>query len=170
VVDILQALVPLVAQAAKIAMAGDEEEDDELVPGSEDLIEAMPHVMQLVFDIYASPSPVSAIPELLVPLVGLLPFPPDFKGMGDLMEGLCLLPDDAKRFACIAEMGAILLTGLLMKKKSELDEYEFDAELVKTMKGTLKRLCKANKKLEVKLKSQFKASRAKLNHFAALIR
>jgi hypothetical protein len=57
-----------------------------------------------------------------------------------------------------------------MKKKSELDEYEFDAELVKTMKGTLKRLCKANRKLEVKLKSQFKESRAKLNHFAALIR
>jgi hypothetical protein len=168
--DVLQAIVPLAVQAAKAA-AGDEEEDaDDSVMDSEELIEAMPEVMQLVFDIYASPSPVNAIPELLVPLVGLLPFPPGSEGMGDLMQGLCLLLNDTKRFSCIADLGGFILTGLLMMKKSELDGYEFDAELIKTMKGTLKKLCKANKKLEARLKAQFKGSRAKLNHFAALIR
>jgi hypothetical protein len=86
------------------------------------------------------------------------------------MLGLCELLDDPKRFECIVAPGVFVLTDLLMKKKSELDEFHFDPGAVGEMKATLKKPCKANKKLGFKLKQQFKASRAKLNQFNALIR
>lgn len=78
--------------------------------------------------------------------------------------------DDQERFDSIVVPVLKLFTEMLLMKKSELEEYEFEEETLSNMKSTLKTIVKGNKNIQATITKDFQKSRAKLNRFMALIR
>jgi hypothetical protein len=168
--ELLETYTELVHAAAAAAEAGDEEDGEDPEANEADLIEAMPTVCQLIVDIYTSSSEVPVKDGLLKDVVSLLPFPPIVPEQTGILEGLVELVNEGPRFKCIAAPFAQVLVSLLMRKGKELDEYAFSSELIADLKKTMKKIVKSDKKLETAILQQFRSSKAKLNHFRALIR
>jgi hypothetical protein len=166
----VQSYARLVHAAAESADNGNEEEDQSLGGDAEDLIGIMPEVFQLILDMYIGSADVAINEQVLVDVVRLLPFPAGVEEQPAILEGLVELVDDFQKFKFMAKPFAEVLVTLLMQKPKELEEYGFASELISGMKKLLKKIVKADKKLETALGQRFKASKAKFNHFRALIR
>ena len=78
--------------------------------------------------------------------------------------------NDSERFESVLVPGLKLITEILLMKKSNLEEYEFEDDTISEMKSTLKDCCKGNKQLQNEIIKDFGKSRAKINRFNALIR
>ena len=155
---------PILATVQLIASA-DEEEDF-----ATEAITAMPDVAKFVFNVYASDPSVEVNEDLLGSLVSLMPFSPEVEGVADLLQNLVDMLDDQERFECIVVPTLKCFTELLLMKKSELEEFELEQDLIKSMKDTLKSICKKKPAIGKQITKDFQSSRAKVNRFNALIR
>ena len=165
IIDYLKPLVKIVSHA----LPGLEEEDEE------DMIddftgEGMPEVASFVFNVYASDDQVEVLDELLAPLVMMLPFEPGCEELPDIFSNLIEMFEDKERFSDILVPGLRIIVEFLLLKRSEIEKYNLEDDLINDLKNMLKKCCKGDKALTTKLTSTFKGQRAKLNRFNALIR
>lgn len=133
-------------------------------------VEAMPELARLVFAAYAADADLEVEEDLLGACVTMMPFSPEVEFVGDLLQNLIDMLEDQERFEAIVLPTLKMFTDLLLMKKNELEEFGLDPELVKSMKATLKRICKAKPALGKQITKEFGSSRAKINRFNALIR
>ena len=143
------------------------EEEEEFM---EESISIMPDIAKFVFNVYASTPSLEVEENLLGALVALMPFGPEVEGVGDLIQCLIDMLEDQERFECIVVPTLKCFTELLLMKKSELEEFEFEEDLIKSMKTTLKTICKKKPAVAKQISKDYQKSRAKLNRFNALIR
>ncbi|OHS97151.1 hypothetical protein TRFO_36709 [Tritrichomonas foetus] len=146
----------------------DMEGEDDLI--DDEMIEAMPSVADFAFHIYANDDNVEVLPDLINPLLELLPFQPQVEEVSGILENLMTMLEDTERFGEILVPALRALTDILLMKKSDLEEFNFDDDLMKNMKQTLKTCCKGNKRLIDQVTVDIKKNRAKLNRFNILIR
>jgi hypothetical protein len=165
--NVIQSYASLVHSAADLA-DGDEEEEA-LENDVAELIEVMPEVVQLIVDVYVGSAEVAINEELLLDVVRLLPFPSGVEETPGILEDLVELLDAFPKFKFLAKPFAELLVTLLMQKPKELEEFGFQSELIIGMKKLLKKIVKADKKLETALGQKFKSSKEKFSHFRAFI-
>ncbi|KAH0792954.1 hypothetical protein GPJ56_003124 [Histomonas meleagridis] len=144
----------------------EEDFDDDIAQ----MIEAMPSITNFVFNVYANNDEVEVDDKLLQHLIDFLPFPPEVEEMNDIMFDLSQMLNDPERFEDILLPALRMITELLLLKKSELEEFEFEEETLDELKSCLKNCVKGNKKLQMQISKEFAKSRAKLNRFNALIR
>jgi len=155
---------PIVKLVQAIA-ATDEEEDFQT-----EAITAMPDVAKFVFNVYATDSEVEVNEDLLGSLVSMMPFSPEVECVPGLLQDLVDMLEDTERFESIVLPTLKCFTDLLLMKKSELEEFELEDDLVKAMKATLKAICKKTPAIGKQITKDFQSSRAKVNRFNALIR
>ena len=78
--------------------------------------------------------------------------------------------NDKARFQDVLVPGLRMITEILLMKKSELEQYQIEAESINALKQTLKKCCKGDRVLTQQITKSFGKSRAKINRFNALIR
>lgn len=156
---------PPLKKAVQLIASADEEEDFQL-----EGIEIMPTVAKFVFSVYANNSDVEVDEDLLGALVSMMPFSPEIEFIGDLITYLVDMLDDQERFESIVVPTLKMFAELLLLKKSELEEFQFDDDVVKAMKNTLKTICKKKPAIAKQISKDYQSSRAKLNRFNTLIR
>ena len=125
---------------------------------------------RFVFNVYTSNESLQVNQNLLIPLVKMMPFAPDVEFLGELLGCMTDMMKDPIRFQCILSPGARVFAEMLLMKKSQLDEFELDQELVSDMKETLKTTVKQNPEIGKQISNEFKSSKAKLNRFNSLVR
>jgi hypothetical protein len=143
-------------------------DDDEEFAG--DVIAAMPDIAKFVFNVYSSDPEIEVNEDLLGSLISMMPFSPEVEGVPDLLQNLVDMLEDQERFECIVVPTLKCFTELLLMKKSEQEEFELDKDLIKSMKDTLKAICKQKPAIAKQITKDFQSSRAKVNRFNALIR
>lgn len=149
-----------------VSMDDDAEEDD----AHEELFEIMPSIANFTFNVYANDEEVEILPDLIKPLLRLLPFHPEVEDVADILANVCTLLEDMDRSTNIAVEGLKMFADVLLMKKAELEEFNLPDDLPKHMKEILKSYCKGNKKLTNEITHDFQKSRAKMNRFNMLIR
>lgn len=162
----LETLITNLERFVEMTLSSNEEEDGF---GGE-IIEAMPQISNLIFNIYSNDSDVEVNEQCLTSLIKFLPYPPQVPMMNEILDNLTQMLDDQERFDSIVVPVLKLFTEMLLMKKSELEEYEFEEETLSNMKSTLKTIVKGNKNIQATITKDFQKSRAKLNRFMALIR
>jgi hypothetical protein len=171
--NLLNPVIPLLEHLKKvvsvITIEPDEDNEDEM----EDIInatDALPSIAQLVLTIYAIDDSVPVYTELLAGLVSMMPFMPQVKENQELIECLISMMEEPEKFECVVVSTLKAFTELLLMKKVELDEYEFEQDTIKEMKDTLRTVVKSNPIVGKQIAKSLGPSRAKLNRFNALIR
>lgn len=133
-------------------------------------VQAMPTVAKFVFNVYANDAEVEVNEDLLGSLVSMMPFTPEFEGTSELLQCLVDMLSDQERFESIVLVTLKMFTELLLLKKTELQEFNIDDEVLKAMKDTLKQICKKKPAIAKQITKEFQSSRSKVNRFNTLIR
>lgn len=109
--------------------------------------------------------------DLIKRLVDILPLSPQVSAMENIMKLLVdpILPDKQK-FGFLTFNGLFAITKLLILSDNELKEYDFDPQLVVSMKNILKKMVKEDRSIEKQISMKFKSQRPKLNRFAKLLK
>lgn len=145
-----------------------ENDDGDMV--QEELVESMPAVATLTFNVYANDDDVKVLPELINPLLALLPFHPQVEEVPEILANICSMLENKVRFNDIVVNALKMFADVLLMKKADLSEFKFDDDLIQNMKQTLKSYCKNDKKMTNAVTSDFRTSRVKINRFNVLIR
>lgn len=144
------------------------EGDDDMI--QEELVEAMPAVATLTFNVYANDDEVKVLPGLINPLLALLPFHPQVEEVPEILTNICSMLENKDRFSDIVVNALKMFADVLLMKKADLNEFKFSDDLINSMKQTLKSYCKNDKRMTNAVTSDFRTSRAKVNRFNVLIR
>ena len=168
--EIIESIKHFIDSASSITC--EEEEEDLEEDDFFEKLQAIPHLVNFIFNVYANDEEVEIDEEVLEKSIALLPVPPDLpiNYMNDIMYNLSQMLNDSERFESVLVPGLKLITEILLMKKSNLEEYEFEDDTISEMKSTLKDCCKGNKQLQNEIIKDFGKSRAKINRFNALIR
>lgn len=165
---IIDYLAPLEKFAKECYIENMEEDQVDLI--QEELVESMPAVATFTFNVYANDDEVNVIPGLINPLLSLLPFHPQVEEVPEILGNICSMLENKDRFDEIAVNALKMFADVLLMKKADLNEFDFNDDLLKNMKLTLKSYCKGNKRMTNLVTSDFHSSRAKINRFNVLIR
>ncbi|OHT06941.1 hypothetical protein TRFO_24902 [Tritrichomonas foetus] len=104
-------------------------------------------------------------------LVGYLPLPPHVNAMDSIIKLLVenvLVEKEKLGFLTLPSLMAI--TNLLLMTESDLSEYEFDQQLIVSMKNILKKMVREDRTLERQITQNYKSQRQKLNRFSRLLK
>ena len=116
---------------------GEEEDSEEAL----ELLPAMPSIAQFVFTVYSNNENIPINENLLLSLVQMMPFEPGV-ALNELISLLISILDDYEKFESIVLPSLKMFSELLLLKKSELDEYNIEQDVNKSMKDSLKTIIK----------------------------
>ena len=143
-----------------------EEEEEMMIQAAT----SMPEFTRLVFSVYATNPTVEVNENLLKSFIRMIPFPPEVEFVGELLGYINDMLKDTQRFECIVLQALKAFTEILLMKKTDLELYNLDQELLKDMKETLKTIVKSNPAIGKQITKDFQSSRVKVNRFNALVR
>ena len=171
--DIIEPVAPFLEHlkdVVSVIIAEPEEGNEDEIEDILNATDALPSIAQFVLTVYATNDNAKVYDELLTGLLSMMPFTPQVEENQELIECLISMMEEPDRFECIVVPTLKAFTELLLMKKVDLDEYEFEQDTIKEMKDTLRTIVKSNPNVGKQLAKTFGSSRAKLNRFNALIR
>ena len=109
--------------------------------------------------------------NVVLKLIKFLPLPPNVTSMENIIKLLVdnILPNKEK-LGFLVVPSLLAITKILILTDNEIKEYEFDAQLLTSMKNILKKMVREDRQLERQIGRNFQSQRPKLNKFSKLLK
>ena len=131
---------------------------------------ALPSIAVFILSIYATRDETPVNKDLLNGLLNFMPFPPETEENQEIFECLVQMMEDPDKYESILIPTLKIFTTMLLMKKAEVEQFEFEPDLLKEMKDKLRTIVKLKPEIGKAITKDFSDSRAKINRFNALIR
>ena len=131
---------------------------------------ALPSIAVFILSIYATRDETPVNKDLLNGLLNFMPFPPETEENQEIFECLVQMMEDPDKYDSILIPTLKIFTTMLLMKKAEVEQFEFEPDLLKEMKDKLRTIVKLKPEIGKAITEDISDSRAKLNRFHALIR